>query len=176
MTDYFWGSCDRSQLGWYTTMFLAKDGTLHVSIQYGVPEILPIEMTREMGPSSPTRRRRSPAAVTPPPSATTPSVACALQLSGASDVLPPARRPPRQHLAHHARFSRDGQPHILRLRRGAERSASGDVKTDHTPEPPHYGLRSGYLSALWSVEFNELVRFTHQPSPRPRADIVLMSE
>ena len=38
MTDYFWGSCDRSQLGWYTTMFLTKDGTLHVSIQYGVPE------------------------------------------------------------------------------------------------------------------------------------------
>ena len=59
---------------------------------------------------------------------------------------------------------------------GAQRSASGDVKTDHTPEPSHYGLRSGYLSALWSVEFNELVRFTHQPSPRPRADIILMSE
>ena len=59
---------------------------------------------------------------------------------------------------------------------GAQRSASGDVKTDHTPEPPHYGLRSGYLSALWSVEFNELVRFTHQPSPRPRADIILMGE
>ena len=27
---------------------------------------------------------------------------------------------------------------------GAQRSASGDVKTDRTPEPPHYGVRSGY--------------------------------
>ena len=59
---------------------------------------------------------------------------------------------------------------------GAQRSASGDVKTDRTPEPPHYGLRSGYLSALWSVEFSEPVRFTRQPFPRPRADIILMRE
>lgn len=37
-TDYFWGSCDRSELGRYITVFLAKNGTLHVAIQYGVPE------------------------------------------------------------------------------------------------------------------------------------------
>ena len=32
------------------------------------------------------------------------------------------------------------------------------------------------ISAFRPVEFNELVRFTHQPSSSPRADIVLMSE
>ena len=32
------------------------------------------------------------------------------------------------------------------------------------------------ISAFRPVKFNELVRFTHQPSPSPRADIVLMGE
>ena len=32
------------------------------------------------------------------------------------------------------------------------------------------------MSAIWPVEFNEPVRFTRQPFPRPRADIILMRE
>ena len=31
---------------------------------------------------------------------------------------------------------------------GAERSAAGDLQTDHTPEPSHYGLRSGYYVSV----------------------------
>ena len=36
-TSYFWGSCDRNQLGRYMTIFLTEDGALHVAIHYGVP-------------------------------------------------------------------------------------------------------------------------------------------
>ena len=32
------------------------------------------------------------------------------------------------------------------------------------------------MSAIWPVEFNQPVRFTRQPFPRPRADIILMRE
>jgi hypothetical protein len=37
-TSYFWGSCDRSRVGRYVTMFLTDYGALHVAIHYGVPE------------------------------------------------------------------------------------------------------------------------------------------
>ena len=64
------------------------------------------------------------------------------------------------------------------------RAGTGTSRTtyihDPTPEPPHHGLGAGYLFSIlarfWPVKFNELVRFTHQPSPSPRADIVLMGE
>ena len=37
-TTYFWGSCDRSGLGRYVTLFLAQERALHVAIQYGAPD------------------------------------------------------------------------------------------------------------------------------------------
>lgn len=37
-TSYFWGSCDRNQLGRYMTVFLTEDGALYVAIHYGVPD------------------------------------------------------------------------------------------------------------------------------------------
>ena len=47
--------------------------------------------------------------------------------------LPPARRPPRQHLAHHARLVRDFQPRGLRLRRRTQRDRRPARPT--TPSP-----------------------------------------
>ena len=45
-----------------------------------------------------------------------------------------------------------------------------------TASRPTTAWDQGAISAFWPVKLNELVRFTHQPSPPPRTDIVLMGE